>query len=323
MIQLFYFVTSAAMMVSIGIAWLSSIWYLRTADLLYRDLTRLFLFAMLRLIIQNTVYIYYNMGNALFLNILYVSVALDTILVAMLSYYFLNLFLRLIGWNKGPVFRIFPLFYAGAVFAGSAANRIVYFFGRNSGEILQQISRGYALQFVILLILCVIVLFFNRRYRREGDIIHRSVWSGFIAMCIMLIPAYFADHFIHTSYWIETSRALYNSGFFSSIALILAMLPVLFQMLTVITRFRSALTFIDIDKAIEAIRSKVELSDTQEEILRYFFSRGWGDSLQFYGYLKVRREMSPLLKKMGISSLFYLVHRVEIEQFPELEQKLV
>lgn len=322
MIQLFYFVTSAAMMVSIGIAWLSSVWYLRTANTLYRDLMRMFLIIMLRLIIQNTVYIYYNMGNAHFLSILYSNMGLDVLLVALLIYYYLKMFLRLIHLDTGKVFRIIPKAYAVIVFLGTAVNRMLYFLGQTSSTTLLETSRWYALQFAVFLAVCVILLLGNLRFRKEGDIIRRTVWSGFLLMSVFLVPAYLADHFIHTSYWIETSRAVYNGGFFSSITLIVTMLPIFFLMMSIITRFRSALTFIDVDRAVEAIRSSVELTDTQEEILRYIFSRGWGDSLQFYGYLKVRREMAPLQKKMGISSLFHLVHRVEIEQFPELEQKL-
>jgi hypothetical protein len=312
MIQLLFLVKTIAFLVGIGLGWLGALWYLRTRSPLMRYIVFFALGFAFRTINQVLIFLTYMSGSSAFADL-----ALPVAVIDLLSYLWVMLFwiaiLERIGIGGNYELSGHLKYVVPAI--GLVAGLALIILGRL--DVLRGAVPAYRILRWLAVgspVLSLAYLIINRGYHAEGNGLERATWLSMLLISLLVPIAIFFDEFLLHGMTISFRGHIFTPRWLGSLVLIMTCLPLMYHLLGLITRYRAAIAFIDVDRAMAGIRRRCTLSDSQDEVLRYFFERGWSEAVQFYGWSYLRQESRPVLKCLGMGGLLELLHRVQTEQ---------
>ncbi len=312
MIQLLYLFKTFALLASLGMFWLAALWYLRHPHRLIGNFTILSLILLVRYVTVELLFIGYYSGIPHFLTYFAVGKVIDTFSFIALGYVVFLLVEDVLRLEKSVEWQ-FP---KKTLTVGLTLILLVLRIFRWIGG-LDDSSFFIATKLLLTAVgILSFVIFFRLMKRRpeRSMPIERSVWQSLVLLTGLFPFGILIDELVPSVLSLYVIGEYLTPRWFSTLSVIIALLPSIFRFASTITIYRSAIAFIDVQAALAYLKRSCPLSETQEEILRYFFERGWGETVQFYGLSTLRKETRPILEKMGLRSVHQLLHMVQLDQ---------
>jgi hypothetical protein len=314
MIQLWYLLQTISLLIALALGWLGLLWHLRTRQRILRYMVLLSATFSLRVLVRILVYLLYFSGSPIFAALSFPLSLVEQGAFFLGVFGLIGVLEEILHESKTPLppylkylFPVLAIAVQLIIYLIRSAVPGVDFIGLHASMSFRGVAVILALVFLILMML-------HNRYFREGDRYSRAVWLTMFLLLLFAPISILLDEILPNNSTIAFRDLLFLPRWFSSVFTMIASLPLALTLLSLITRYRSAIAFIEVERAMQGIQAKYPLNDAQGEVLRYFLERGWGETIQFYGWMYARQQMKPVLAGFGHRSMLELLHRVQIEQ---------